>query len=175
MTLKLRNSKNLIQQYLTESGDGQGVYKLVGNYATPTTFKYKPPKGYIGKIAGVTVFLSAVGAFAFDQYVPGSALSNGLYFKHHDPNDSDKIRLPYRESVLTLGEYAIFGEGSSTDFNQGNAINYAIIDLPFFSLFGDFIDINGDNEEEFQLILNDSFVGLNDHIFLIHGRLDSIS
>lgn len=168
------DSANLLSQFFDAAGDGVSDNNLNGDYSgAPTIFKYKAPVGMVAHIVGISIVLEATGNFAYDEYVPGSELINGITLEH---DTSLGVRpIPTNEPLKVLGAYQIIGTGgTSTTFNTGNATNFARYEIGFTKLHVNTLDLNGSDGHEFRIILNDDFRGLNVHLFMAHGFLTKV-
>ena len=162
--------KTLIAQYLDTNGDGTGTQSAVGNYASAAEIFYiQPPAGTVYRLSRMLPFVEDVGSFDSGSYGNGITLTNGIVVRIQ--NDSGTLvdltaGLPIQ--LNTHWARQCYDMTIST-FGQGNEYLHA---RWTFSKSGQYIRLDGDNNERLEMVFNDSFTGLVSHYFMVQGYIE---
>ena len=157
-----------IYKFLTLDNDGSTI-EATGNYALAAeSFYIQPPAGEIWRINRMIIYLQDNGNLGQDGYGSGSALTNGISVQHSTDNgltiltdltDSQTIKInPHWSRVNYDVNIYNYTGGDGT---LGSRWTFANNGYP--------IRLVGDNNDRFQVIVNDDLSGLLAHSFFIGG------
>jgi len=156
-------------QYFSTNGDGTGTINAVGNYAAAATeFKLAPPAGERYEVGCVLITIKDSGSLDADLYGNGVALTNGIDF-HLEENGVNILDLFAGQTVKTNANWASHTFEYSV-ITHGSGDNFIIAKWKVCEALGEALSLDGDDNEELILTLNDNFTGLTGHTFLAHGR-----
>lgn len=159
------SKKRFINKALGISGDGSGVINLNGDYSvTPLWAHWKNETGHDCKITRTIMKIQDAGAMDAEKYGNGITLTKGLRFYKRD-KDNNVIQELTAYPLLSSGDLSghchdvtrhAFGTG-----DEVLSVRWS------FDKSGEAIFL--DPGESIGVLLNDSFVGLTDHKFIIQG------
>jgi len=158
-----------LDRYLDLSGDGSGASSAVGNYAAAEEIFYiQPPKSTIFILERMLVYVEDTGAFDAASYGNGITLTNGIVVRKQ--NDSGTILdLTAGKPVKSNAHWKrLCYDASVSSYGTGNeslGVRWT------FSKAGYPIKLDGGKNERLEVVLNDSFVDLVDHTFLVQGYI----
>jgi len=159
------------EHYLDTNGDGTGTFNAIGDYsATPTEFYYAPPAGITAVISKLIIHIADKGLFGFDGYgaIAAGQVVNGMTITVE--------RLGVEVLSLTNGVPITDNASMShlnVDYNKTTFANNeesSSVSLEDHS-FGGPLNMHGDLGDRLIVTLNDSFVGLIDHHFILYGTI----
>lgn len=163
--------KNLISQHLSLSGDGVGTVDFIGDYSSVADIAYiQPPASTIYRVARMIIYIEAGSGFRAERYGNLSgALANGIHV--HVENDGGTIvDLTSGFPIKTNGAWghACF----DVDLKTWGAGDEMLLARWTFQRSGQFIRLDGDENERLEISLDDDFTGLVHHKFLIQGYVE---
>ena len=74
-------NKTIINQLLSENGDGTGDTNMTGAYLAPTIFKVTPPVGEVYEINNLIVHIHSPADLTANGYGSLTELANGIVLK----------------------------------------------------------------------------------------------
>ena len=167
--------KVIISQYLSLDGIGTAdSANAIGNYAAAAvdTFYIEPPAGEVWRIARMLVYVEDSGSFDAEKYGNAIVLTNGITVKHVD--DAGTITdLTGGLPVLNNGAWGqLCYDAQLFEWGTGNE---ALAVRWTFQKSGQYVRLVGDDNAKLMVILNDSFVNLLEHRFLVQGYKEAIN
>lgn len=159
----------LLYEYLDTVGDGSGTKNANGNYGAPTLFRIAPPPGVVYRIARMIVSIEDTSGMVADEYGNlGAALSNGVVMRVHDGSKTI-IDLTAGLPVKTNAQWgSVCYDVDLKSWGVTPSDDLLIVRWTF-TRAGKFITLDGDNNEELQVMLNDNLSGLIAHYFFVQG------
>lgn len=159
----------LLTQFLTLNGDGTGDFNAIGDYTTPDIFYIQPSVGEIMEIDKLLIYILDSGALPGGVYGGlGSALTNGINITVTNARSIDRSIIPGLIKANTDLVHLGNGGFSLTNFTGG--VDAIVSSIDFTSITGSSLILDGDQVHKLEVKLSDSFIGLNDHRFIAHGR-----
>ena len=158
--------KDGIFRLLDTVGDGSGTTNAIGDYsAVATSFKITDTSGW-GSIERIMISYRDTGSFDTELYGNGIALTNGLKVFLKDTNDA-VIQEYTAFPIKTNGDWASHCYDWAY-FDTGTGDNYASIRWTF-AKSGQPVIVKFDQGEYLEVLLNDSFINLVEHKFIVQG------
>ena len=115
------------------------------------------------------VFIQDTGAFDSDKYGNGIALANGIQVRVQD--DSETISDMTNDlPIKTNTHWARMCY--DIDLNTFGVGDEVMVVRWTFNKAGQFIRLDGSQNERLEVVLNDDFSALVDHTFLIQGYIE---
>lgn len=156
--------------YLDTNGDGTGTADATGDYSGGTTvFYYQPAVGETVDVTKLMIHVGDKGSFDYDGYgaIAAGQVTNGVSITFH--------RLGQLALNLTNGkpvtQNADLAHLNTDYFKTTYTSNYESSTVSFdVEAFGTSLQMHGDLQDQLRVELSDSFVGLDDHNFIIYGR-----
>ena len=157
----------LFYRFADLNGDGTGVYDLTGDYSGVADIAYvQPPAGSILRLTRMIIYIRDNGQFNASNYGNRATLTNGISVRVQ--NDSGTIlNLTAQETVVTNA-----GWGSNcydVDLKEWGSGDKMLMARWTFERAGYPIRLDGDNNERFEIVLNDDFTDLVNHAFNLQG------
>ncbi|MCK5133520.1 MAG: hypothetical protein KAR40_15375 [Candidatus Sabulitectum sp.] len=160
-----------IDRFLDVNGDGTGNKNAIGDYSsTAQRFKLTNPTD-----SGRRMHLHRMIVQIRDSTDPsaseygnlGAALTNGIHVRVRDANDNTLENLTDDEPIKTNADYARFCYDSVIDNFKGTGDAFVSVRWTLDKAGGPLILQPG---QSFMVELSDSFVGINNHGFLLQGQ-----
>jgi hypothetical protein len=157
-----------LYRFLDTVGDGSGTKNARGNYAIPKLFKIMPPAGSIYKLRRMMVQIESSGSPDAGKYGDSIVLTNGIFVKIYK-RGRPYIDLTDGLPIITNTNWGrvCYDVGEST---YGQGTNYVSARWTFGKA-GVFIQLDGDKQECFAVVLNDNFNALVSHTFMVQGAI----
>jgi len=162
------NQKQLFFRFADTVGDGSGSYEANGDYSvTATDFKIAPAAGEVLRLSRAILMIEDVGVMDSGFYGNNVVLTNGLKPYVERNGTREYIINSAQPKILTNGDVAAFCHDlERRGFGLGNEF---ITARWTFTKAGQFFRLDGDNNDEWGVNLNDDFTGLVKHRFMIQG------
>jgi len=164
--------KNLFFRYADVVGDGTGNANANGNYVTPTDFKVVPGAGQILRIARFILMVEDSGSFDSGYYGNGLTLTNGLKPYVERNGVRQYIVSGGQPPILTSGDVAGFCH--DLDLRSWGSGNQFLTARWTLTKAGQFLRLDGDNNDEWGVELQDDFSGLVKHRFMVQGYYEVV-
>ena len=155
--------------YLDTNGDGTGDTDAIGDYSTtPAVFYFQPAAGITVEVTKLMIHIADKGAFDVDGYgAIAGGLTNGVVISFY--------RLGQLALLLTDGAPIKNNADMShlnTDYRLTNySSNYGSSSVSLdVAAFQTSLLMHGDLQDQLRVELSDSFVGLDDHHFILYGK-----
>ena len=152
-------------------GDGSGVYDLNGDYSAGglglTIAKVQPSAGEVLRLERVIWFIRDTGSFKASGYgaVAGS-LTNGIQVRVQNDGGT-LVNLTSQEKIVTNGGIGTYCY--DVDVKTWGSGDEMLLARWTFAKAGYPLRLIGDNNERFELVLNDDFSDLVHHAFHLQG------
>lgn len=161
-----------IFRYLDDVGDGSGVINANGDYsASQGIFRIAPAAGQIFRISRMIVMVEDTSGFTPVEYGnTASALTNGIQVRCHN-GVSTVCDFTNSHPIKFNGDWA--GRCYDADLKTWGSSNEMLVVRWTFTKGGQFVRIDGDANEEFQVVLDDDLSGLINHTFYINGYIEN--
>lgn len=157
------SKKRYINKCLSEAGDGSGTLNLNGDYSsTPLWAHWKNDTGHNVEMTRTIIKIQDSGVMDAEKYGNGITLTNGLRFYKRDENVIQELTA---YPLLTSGDLA--GHCHDVTLHKFGTGDEVISVRWTFEKSGSPIHLG--HGESIGILLNDSFVGLVDHKFIIQG------
>lgn len=153
--------------FLDTNGNQTGSIDATGDYSvTPETFFIQPPSDEIYILHRMIGAVHDNGNFASSTYGAGLALTNGVVIKIKR-NGVDLIDLTNGHPIKTNGSFPdyCYDVDISNFTGNDNFLHFRWT----FSRAGEPLVLNGSSSDTFEVILNDDFTFLTEHLFTIQG------
>ena len=160
--------QRMFSRYADTNGNGTGTKQVTGDYSGAAEIFYlQPGAGQILHVTRMIVYIEDAGPFNMDNYGGlAGALSNGITVRVQDDSGTI-INLTDGIAIDHNGSWGrVCYDINSINFGAGND---AVAVRWTFDRSGVPIRLVGDNNERLEIVVNDSFVGLVEHTFLIQG------
>lgn len=171
-------SKKHFSRFLDTVGDGTGTKEATGNYATPTKFMIVAAGNEDVNVARLIVGMSDAGSFDADSYGNGISLSNGIIIDVQD--DDDNVLFSLTDPTLPIKtnaqwahychDYSVhsFGVGDEHASARWTFEKSGTIEAGVYSQTP---GIRLKDGQRLVVTLEDNFIALTGHHFLVQGRL----
>lgn len=158
-----------LDRYLDIVGDGSGNTDVTGDYSSVEEIFYiQPPKSTFFILERMLIFIQDTGAFDADSYGNGISLANGIVVRVQDDSDT-LLNLTAGKPIKTNAQWTRLCYDVSLS-NYGTGDESAGVRWTF-SKAGHPLRLDGSKNERLEVVLNDSFVDLVDHTFLVQGYI----
>jgi len=147
--------KQLINRILDTNGDGTGsTNQAVDGSVTPVTFKLAPAAGEVILVSRIMFYIEDTGNFDADEWGNGITLANGVQINQKTKGTTSN----FGAACKTTGDLA----GMMYDINHfafgiGNEI---VCGRLTFTKFGEPMRLDGDFDDELQIVIQDDLTGL---------------
>ena len=155
---------------LDTNGDGSGTTNAIGDYdPTAEIFYIQPPAGTVYRIARMIVHAEDGPSMTAEEYGNlGSALTNGIAVRVQDDSGTivsltDDFLIKSNAHWAAMCFDADVKTWGVTPSNELLAVRWT------FTKAGQYIRLDGDNNERLEVLLNDEFDGLVSHYFFVQG------
>ncbi len=158
-------------RFLDINGDGTGTDNAIGNYSgAEEIFYIQPPAGTVYRIARMIVNIEDGPTMRAEHYgALGTALAVGVVLRVSD--DSGVIMdITDDIPVTTNAQWAAMC--FDIDLKEWGAGDELLAVRWTFTKAGQFIRLDGDNNERLEIVLNDDLTGLVAHRFFIQGYVE---
>jgi len=157
----------VVIKLLSTNGDGTGTTDAIGNYSvTPLSLKYIAPEKYIVSLTRIIVKVRDAGDFDTEKYGNNITLTNGIrIYQRHGNGDliAELTALP----ITSTGDWSAHCyDVQELAFGTGD---HVLSVRWTFAASGQAVKLDGQDGDYLELVLNDNFTGLNEHIFCIQG------
>lgn len=157
--------KQLFMRRMDETGDGTGNDNMAVNGAiTPVLFKIAPAAGQILRLARSMMYVEDVGNFDADKWGNGLVLTNGQAF---EIKIGAVITNAFGFNIKSLGDIASvafdithYAIGTGNEFSGGRLT---------FTKMGQYLRLDGDNNDELRFTVNDDQTGLVRQHIMVQG------
>jgi len=163
--------RTLLSRFLDTNGDGSGTKNANGDYSsTADIFYIQPGAEQVFRISRMLVSIEDTNGMSASDYGNiTSGLTNGIQVRKQD--DSGTISdltdgLPV-QSNAAWGSFCYDVELKA--WSTGNEL---LVVRWTFTKSGQFIRLNGSNNERLEVVLNDNLTGLIGHYFLVQGYIE---
>ncbi len=159
-----------LDRFLDTNGDGSGANLVTGDYSSAEEIFYiQPSAGEAFRVARIIIYIEDTGSFDSGSYGNGLALANGIQVRVQ--NDGGTIAdmtagLPVKTNTQ-WGRMCY--DIKTSNFGSGNE---AMGVRWTFTAGGQFVRLDGDNNERLEVVVNDDFSSLVDHSFLVQGFIE---
>lgn len=157
----------LITHILDTDGDKTGTIEAIGDYSvTPEIFYLQPPAGEVWQLTRLLFFVQDSGSFDADNWGNNITLTNGIILRIQD--DSGTIfDFTQQVPIVSSGHLGVYMfDVEVFTWGSGDEILAARYT---FAKSGANIRLIGDNNERFEVLLNDDFTGLVSQHFMVQG------
>lgn len=157
----------IINQYMSDVGDGTGTINAVGDYSsTAKIFFIQPAVGEIMTLTGMFIHLVDSGSLTIGVYGGlAGALSVGLAIRVTNEGSENRSIIPgvmkTNGDLVHMGSFFNINSFSGGVDSLSASINFSVMGAPLI--------LEGGRGHKLEVVLNDDFVGLNDHHFLACG------
>jgi len=165
--------QKLLSRFLDTVGDGSGTKEGISDYSsTPGILRIAPGAGEVFRIARLIVSIEDTAGFAATGYgdVAGE-LTNGITVRVHD---GTSLLMDLTDGVPLVSNADWSARCYDADVKTWGSGNDLLAVRWTFTKSGQYIRLDGDESEEFQVYLNDDFTGLVSHRFLIQGYVEGV-
>jgi hypothetical protein len=164
------NQSIIISQYL--GIDGADSTNVIGNYASaPDTFYIAPSAGEVYRISRLIVHLEDTVGIDADAYGNAITLTNGIQVKQIEDNGGGSTVLITDFTsgipVKTNGDWAAMCYDAAL-LTWGSGNEHFVVRWTF-SKSGQYVRLDGDQNDQLIVIVNDDLTGLVNHNFLVQG------
>ena len=161
----------ILPRFLDTIGDGAGVKNAIGDYSSAQEiFRLAPPPGTIYRIRRLLIsILDGVGTAA-GQYGAMTALANGVQVRVHN-GSSTVVDLTDGVPATTNAGWG-FHCFDAEPKEWGSGDEFTVVRWTFGNS-GTLLRLDGDANEELQVLLDDNFNGLIAHYFKAEGFTES--
>ena len=166
--------KTRINRYLDTNGDGTGTKSAIGDYSDATgsgveIFYIQPAAGQVFRLSRIIPFVEDAGSFDSSKYGNGITLANGLQIRIQ--NDSGTVLDLLDGLPITINTHwaRLCYDMTISTFGAGNEYLHA---RWTFSKSGQFMRLDGDNNERLEIVFNDDFSDLVSHYFKVEGYIE---
>ena len=162
--------KDRVDRFLDTNGNGTGSTAVTGDYSSAQEIFYiQPPAATVYRLARMIVYIQDTGAFDADGYGNGSALTNGIVVHKRDDSgviDNLTAGIPIKSNsqwgrLCFDTSLSTYGTG-----DESLAVRWT------FTKAGQYLRLDGDSNERLEIVLDDSFLHLVDHTFLVQGYIE---
>lgn len=156
---------------LDDDGDGLGTVNAIGDYSSVSkTFKLIPAIDEIIIVDQILVHITDAGLFTPDDYGALSTLSNGYDIKATAPNMANESLIGGVEAIKENTDFLHWGPNAVQIINFAGPIDALVASYKLRD-FGVELILDGSQGHKLEILLSDSFVGLIEHHFIVHGRV----
>lgn len=147
---------------------------FTGDYsAAEEEARIVPPPGVTFLLRRMIVIVRGSGLFRAENYgsLPGP-LPSGIGLELRSSPDDEPVTRSMVTDVVTIKHSAGWAAlaGVDVDLKEwGAGDKFLVARFTFGWASGYPLRVRGDSGEYFAVVLNDSFLGLNDHTFMVHG------
>ncbi len=159
-------------RHLDTTGDGTGTTNANGNYSsTQGIFRIAPPASTIYRVSRMLIGIEDSSGMTANEYGNlGSSLTNGIQVRIHD-GTSTIVDMTDGAPVTTNAEWGF--HCYDVDLKTWGGGNEFMCVRWTFTKTGQFIRLDGDANEELQVLFDDNLTGLINHSFIVHGYTES--
>lgn len=163
---------HLVMRFLDTVGDGTGTTNANGDYSvTQGIFRIAPGAGEIFRISRMIIMVEDTSGMTPVEYGNiGSALTNGIQLRCHD-GTTTICDFTNGDPITRNGDWA--GRCYDANLLTWGASNEILAIRWTFTESGQFIRLDGDANEELQIVLDDDMTDLINHTFYINGYKES--
>lgn len=160
-----------ISVYLDTNGNQTGTENAIGNYASGQKFYIEPESDEVIRLARLILTIGDTAIDNADEYGSIAAVSNGVSFWLE--NNGTRRRIDGNESITNNGQYLKLMYDFNCDLSSiANGVDYCAGRWTF-QTSGTLLRLDGATNDKFIVQLNDSFVGLAEHYFLVQGYYET--
>lgn len=152
-------------RYLDTNGDGTGTTNANGSY-TNESFYIQPSTNEVIVLHEFRIYVADTSQFSITGYGSLTARTNGVIVKA--TVDSQEILLTNSHPLTTNGDIINFS--SQADTYRLQSSDTALIGRLSTDSFGTPLVLKGYTNDKLEVILNDSFVGLQRQAFSVQGH-----
>lgn len=166
-------SNKPLYRFLDTVGDGSGTKSAVGNYASATKFFIKPKPGQLFIIARMIVNIVDATVAEAEKYGAMPALSNGIVVKK---TANGALVVDYTDGVpikTNAGWGQVCYDVSNHDWGSLQDDDFIQVRWTFEKASQP-LYLNGDKQEQLEVILHDDFTDLVRQYFMIQGKIKAI-
>lgn len=166
--------KTIFSRQLDKVGNGTGDFNANENYSSgglgQTIFRIAPGAGEVFRVSRMLVGVYDSSGMQCQEYGNlGSALTNGVVVRVHN-GSSTLIDLTDNLPIKYNGQWgALCFDADVKSWGNGNEL---LVVRWTFTNSGQYIRLDGDNNEELQIVLNDDLSGLIEHTFTVQGYIE---
>lgn len=166
--------KTIFSRQADTVGNGTGDFNAIGNYSSgglgETIFRIAPGAGEVYRITRMLVGVYDSSGMQCQEYGNlGSALTNGVVVRVHN-GTSTLIDLTDNLPIKYNGQWgALCYDADVKSWGNGNEL---LVARWTFERAGQPIRLDGDNNEELQVVLNDNMTGLIEQTFTVQGYIE---
>ncbi len=158
---------------LDDVGDGSGTNNAVGDYSSVAkTFKLIPAANEVIVVRHIIVHIGDNAAFAPTNYGGLAARANGYDIKVTASNMANESLIAGDVELITQNDdFLHWGPNALQIVNFTGGVDSLVATLDLINNFGMELVLDGSQGHKIEITLNDSFVGIVDHHFIVHGRV----
>lgn len=163
-----------LYQFLDTIGDGSGTTNAILDFnATPDIWRIAPPAGSIYRLARLIICIEDGQGFRAGHYGSlGAALANGITVRTHD---GDNVLVPL-DGSLPVKTNAQWGSLCyDVDLKEWGAGNELLLVRWTFRRAGQYLRLDGDANEELQVLFSDDLTGLVTHRYFVQGYTEYLA
>lgn len=159
-----------LSQFLSTNGDGTGDTNAVVDYSSGEVYYIQPAIDEIIEIHKLVIHLVDSGALPAEVYGGlASDLTNGIDIVVTNEGSIARSIMP--GLLKANDELAHLGNGGVELLNFTGGIDTLTGHIDFIKMIGPRgLILDGSQNHKLEILFNDTFVGLNDHHFIAHGK-----
>jgi len=157
-------------RYLSTDGTTNGTKNAIGDYSGATEIFYiQPPDGVVYRVSRMIPFIEDAGSFDSGKYGNSVVLTNGIEVRVQDDSgtiidmtDGVPIKTnPHWKRLCYDVDPSAYGSG-----NEALGVRWT------FTKAGQYIRLDGSNNERLEVLLHDAFDDLIGHYFQVQGYVE---
>jgi len=160
-------------RYLSTDGTTNGTKNAIGDYSDTgsglTIFSIQPPDGVVYRCSRIMPFIEDAGSFDSGKYGNSVVLTNGIEVRVQDDSgtiidmtDGVPIKTnPHWKRLCYDVDPSAYGTG-----NEAVGVRWT------FTKAGQYIRLDGSNNERLEVLLHDAFDDLVGHYFQVQGYIE---
>jgi len=163
--------RTLLSRFLDTNGDDTGTKNANGDYSgAEEIFYIQPGAAQVFRLARMIVSIEDTSGMAARDY---GNITNGLTNGVQVRNQNDSGTLVDLTDGLPVQDNSSWGQFCyDVDLKTWSTGNELLVVRWTFSKFGQFVRLNGANNERLEVVLNDNLSGLVRHYFLVQGYIE---
>jgi len=161
-------------RYLDTVGDGSGTKNAaVDHSGAAESYQITPGAGVIMRVQRLVFYIRDGATWDYDKYGTAVVLTNGIEIRVYDAGTpATVLDISHAIPIKSTGHLAGFC-GNISAITTSAGTDHMVSCVLDFTACGQVLRLDGDADEQLEVVLHDDFSGLVEHYFVAYGYTES--